>query len=69
MAKASKIEWIVWIIVTLSAINVGLDGVFDFDVIEAVLGEGMGTKIVTGIIGLAGLYAAWCMSKYAQKKK
>lgn len=70
MAKASKLEWIAWIIVTIGAINVGLDGFFDFDVIEAILGEEtMGAKIVSGIIGLAGVYGAWLLFTYAQKKK
>jgi hypothetical protein len=55
--------------VTIGAINVGLDGFFDFDVVEAVLGEGTGAKIVYGIIGLAGLYSALLLFKYAQKKK
>ncbi len=69
MAKASNMEWIVWIIVTIGAINWGLKGFFDFDLVEALLGEGRGARIVYNIIGLAGVYSAWLLIKYAQKKK
>ncbi len=70
MAKASNLEWISWIIVTIGAINVGLDGLFDFDVVEMLLGdETTGAKIVSGIIGLAGVYSVLLLVKYAQKKK
>jgi uncharacterized membrane protein YuzA (DUF378 family) len=67
--KCSTMEWIVWIIVTVAAINVGLDGAFDFDVLEMLFGEGTGAKVVSWVIGLSGLYAAYLMFKYSQKKK
>lgn len=69
MAKASTVEWISWIIVTVAAINVGLDGAFDFDVLEMVFGEGTGAKVVSWVIGIAGLYSAYLLFKYCQKKK
>lgn len=69
MAKASTVEWIAWIIVTIAAINVGLDGAFDIDVLEMVFGEGMGMKVVSWVIGLSGLYGAYLMFTYSQKKK
>jgi uncharacterized membrane protein YuzA (DUF378 family) len=69
MAKASRLEWVAWIIVTISAINVGLDGAFDLDVLEMIFGEGTGAKVVSWIIGLSGLYGAYLMFTYCQKKK
>jgi uncharacterized membrane protein YuzA (DUF378 family) len=67
--KCSTMEWIVWVVVTIAAINEGLDGAFDFDVLEMVLGDGTGAKVASWVIGISGLYAAYLMLKYSQKKK
>jgi uncharacterized membrane protein YuzA (DUF378 family) len=69
MAKAGSFEWIAWIIVTIGAINWGLVGFFDFNLITKILGEGsMGATIVYDIVGLLGLYAAYLLYTYSKKK-
>ncbi len=69
MAKASNIEWIAWIIVTIGGLNWGLVGFFNLNLVTMLLGEGMGARIVYDIIGIASLYGAWLMTQYAKKKK
>ncbi len=69
MAKASNLEWIAWIIVTIGGLNWGLVGFFNLNLVTMLLGEGMGARIVYDIIGIASLYGAWLMTQYAKKKK
>jgi uncharacterized membrane protein YuzA (DUF378 family) len=53
----SKLDWISLVAVTVGGINWGLVGVFDWNLVEAVLG-GVQTleKIVYILIGLSALY-------------
>ncbi|HLF54460.1 MAG TPA: DUF378 domain-containing protein [Candidatus Nanoarchaeia archaeon] len=69
MAKASNLEWIAWIIVIIGGLNWGLVGFFNFNLVTTLLGDGMGSRIVYDIIGVASLYGAWLMTQYAKKKK
>ena len=68
MAKASTTEWIAWVIVTIGALNWGLVGFFNVDLVMKLLGSGTGAKVVYDIVGLAGLYAAYLLYTYSQKK-
>ena len=69
MAKASNMEWIAWIIVTIGGLNWGLVGFFNFNLVTTIFGDGMGAKIVYDIVGIASLYAAWLLFSYCKKKK
>jgi len=65
--KSSSFEWIVWLIVTIGALNWGLVGFFDFNLVTTIFGAGMGATVVYDIVGLSGLMAAYYMYKYSQK--
>jgi uncharacterized membrane protein YuzA (DUF378 family) len=67
MAKASKYEWITWIIVTIGGLNWGLVGFFDYNLVSALFGSA--ATIVYDIVGLASLYGAWLMVKYSKQRK
>lgn len=64
--KNNKNLWhIAWFLIVIGAINWGLIGVFDFDLIQGVFGSGSGlTNGVYVLIGLSGLWALW---GYSQK--
>lgn len=50
-------DWIVMILVVVGALNWGLIGFFDVDVVATIFGDGATmSKIVYDIIGLAALY-------------
>jgi len=51
-----KIETIVAILVILGAIDWGVIGLFDFDVIEFALGALLLDRLIYVLIGLAGVY-------------
>lgn len=55
--KMNTLDWIALILVVIGAINWGLVGVFEYDLVAAIFGElSMGAKIVYDLVGLAGVY-------------
>jgi uncharacterized membrane protein YuzA (DUF378 family) len=64
--KKSVLDWVVWILVIVGALNWGLIGLFNYDLVSAIFGFGMLTRIVYDLVGLAGLYLLW---KMLTKKK
>jgi uncharacterized membrane protein YuzA (DUF378 family) len=60
MSKLSTLDWIVVILVIVGAINWGLVGVFNFDLVAEIFG-GSGavvSRIIYILVGLSGLYLA-----------
>ncbi|MDD5415954.1 MAG: DUF378 domain-containing protein [Candidatus Daviesbacteria bacterium] len=54
-------QLVAWILV-LGALNMGLVGLLGLNVVETVLGAGtLLTKVVYMVVGLAGLYKAYCL--------
>lgn len=47
------------VLVIIGALNWGLIGLFQFDLIATLFGVGMLPRIILGIVGIAGL---WCIS-------
>ncbi len=51
------IHWVVWALVVVGAINWGLYGLFNLDLVAWLFGAmTMGAKVVYLLIGLAGVY-------------
>lgn len=63
MAEKSAIDWIALILVIVGAINWGLVGLFDLNLVTSILGTGMLTNIVYDLVGLAGLWTIYLASK------
>ncbi|MEM2916390.1 MAG: DUF378 domain-containing protein [Candidatus Woesearchaeota archaeon] len=63
MAKKSAAEWIALVLVIVGAINWGLVGLFEFNLVAKILGTGVVAKIVYDLVGLAGLYMIYLVSK------
>lgn len=54
--KMNTLDWISWILVVVGALNWGLVGVFNYNLVEMILGVGMLTSWVYALVGLSGLY-------------
>lgn len=50
----SVINWIAWILVVVGALNWGLIGFFDFNLVTAIVGSSMAT-IIYDIVGLSAV--------------
>jgi uncharacterized membrane protein YuzA (DUF378 family) len=56
-ARSNLLDWIAGVLVIIGALNWGLVGLFQFDLVAAILGAGsMMTRIIYVLVGLAGIY-------------
>jgi uncharacterized protein len=53
-----SIHWVALILVIVGAINWGLVGLFDFDLVAALFGESGAARVVYTLVGLSGLILA-----------
>lgn len=56
--KMSKTGWIAWTLVVVGAINWGLVGAFNYNLVEMLFGA-MLAKWVYMFVGVSGLYFLW----------
>ena len=64
MAKKGALEWIVYLLVIIGGVNWGLVGLFNFNLVETILGSAIGIiKIVYILVGLSALYVLYMFSK------
>jgi uncharacterized membrane protein YuzA (DUF378 family) len=57
------LEMITGVLVLVGALNWGLVGAFDFNLVTALLGDGTFTKAVYILVGLSALYGMFMMVK------
>ena len=63
--RSRNLDWIALTLIVIGAINLGLIGFFQFDLIAMVFGGtgGWFTRLIYAMMGLAGLYS---LSMYAR---
>ena len=67
MKKLSSLDWLAYILVILSSINLGLVGFFQYNLIWSILGQGTQvTQVLYDLVGIAGVYMLWMISKMAK---
>lgn len=57
--KMSTIDWVAWVLVVVGAINWGLVGAANLNLVETVVGSGSLSQVVYILVGLGGLYMLW----------
>jgi uncharacterized membrane protein YuzA (DUF378 family) len=62
MQERGAIDWIAAILVVIGAINWGL-AVFNFNLVEALLGMGTVAKVIYALVGLSGLWMLYDLLK------
>ncbi|MBS3909968.1 MAG: DUF378 domain-containing protein [Actinobacteria bacterium] len=71
-----RLNWLDWTAMTVAvigALNWGLVGFFNFDLVRAIFGEGsLGTsaisaasRVIFAVVGVAGLYSIYSLTKVA----
>lgn len=59
MKRLNSFDWIALVLVIVGAINWGLVGLADFNLVTEIFGDaGSVTQIVYALVGLSGLYIA-----------
>ena len=56
MNGMKTLDVVVWVLLAIGGLNWGLVGVFDFNLVSAIFGETILTRIVYILVGLAALY-------------
>lgn len=68
MKDYSILDWFAVILVIVGAINWGLIGFFHYDLVSTIFGSAtVVTRIVYGLVGLAGLYMIYHIATCSKK--
>ncbi len=65
--KYNVLDWIVIILVIVGAVNWGLVGFFNWDLVAKIFGEGTLAKVIYDLVGLAGLYMIYLVMSKSPK--
>lgn len=66
----NKFDYVAWVLIVIGGLNWGLVGVFEFNLVDALFGEGSGlAKTVYILVGLAALYSLLSVVAKAGKAK
>jgi uncharacterized protein len=49
------LKWIAWILVIIGALNWGLVGLFNFNLVDSLFGSGLVSSIVYSLVGLSAV--------------
>lgn len=71
--RLNTLDWVALVLTIVGAVNWGLVGFFNFDLVRAIFGNGItGTadistlsRIIFAVVGLSGLYSIYSLSKIA----
>ena len=68
MQKLNALDWIALILVIVGALNWGLVGLFQFDLVAAIFGDMSAiARVVYTLVGVSGLYIAVIAAKIGKK--
>lgn len=56
MLNVSALKWIAWVLVMIGGINWGLVGLFNINIVTAVLGMGLLSRLVFILVGISAGY-------------
>lgn len=70
MSKLNVVDWIALILVLIGALNWGLVGFFEFDLVKAIFGD-MTTvsKVIYDLVGIAAVYVIFIIPKLNSGKE
>ena len=68
MKKLTILDWVVLVLVIVGAINWGLVGLFNFDLVAGIFGSMTWlSKIIYDLVGLSGLYLIFMLGMSSEK--
>jgi uncharacterized membrane protein YuzA (DUF378 family) len=63
MGKMKWYDWTAIVLLIVGGLNWGLVGIFGWNLVEAIFGVGVLTKIVYGLVGVSALFSIWSLYK------
>ena len=68
MKKLTILDWVALVLVIIGAVNWGLVGLFNFDLVAGIFGSMTWlSKIIYDLVGLAGLYLIFMLGMSPEK--
>ena len=68
MKKLNLLDWVALVLVIVGAVNWGLMGLFNFDVVASIFGAmSIISRIVYDLVGLAGIYLIFAVGMFMKK--
>lgn len=61
--KMNAVDWVAIVLVIIGALNWGLVGFFNYNLITSLFSDGTFTKVVYDLVGLSGLWMIYSASK------
>ena len=55
----SGMDWTAFVLVIIGALNWGLVGFLNFNLVDALFGFGTIARVIYALVGLAGLWSIW----------
>lgn len=59
MKPRNAVDWVAWVLVVVGAVNWGLVGAADFNLVETLFGDSVLATVVYVLVGVAGLYMVY----------
>lgn len=66
MRTLNWLDWTAFVLVIVGALNWGLVGLFDYNLVTVMFGVGTVSNVIFTIVGLAGLYTIYSLYKAGQ---
>lgn len=64
--RYNAMDWTAFVLVIVGALNWGLVGLFDYNLVDSLFGVGSAlSRIVYSLVGLAGVYTIYAITKPA----
>lgn len=68
--RMSAVDWVAMTLLIIGGLNWGLVGLFDFDLVAALFGEGSAlSRVVYTLVGLSALYSIYTASKMSSNRR
>jgi uncharacterized protein len=68
MKQLTVLDWIALVLVIIGAVNWGLVGLFNFDLVASVFGSlSILSRIVYDLVGLSGIYLIFVIGMFQRK--
>lgn len=68
--KLNVIDWIAWILVIIGALNWGLVGIFNWNLVNAIFGDmSVLSRIIYSLVGISGLWMIYTGAKCCRKEQ
>jgi uncharacterized membrane protein YuzA (DUF378 family) len=67
MRDLNVLDWIVVILLIIGGLNWGLIGFFNYNLVDAIFGAGLLSRIIYAVVGLAAIYMIYLSANLSRK--